>query len=219
MRKLLVVSLFATVAGLLVAPPGGAQSMDLDERWWLEGGIGASQVETPAAVLPGQRGGAVLSVGGGFRPVRELGFGIEYSSNAPFTGCQRWDCDGDTRNFKPGFNRLSAFGELRLFQGKVRLRYGVGDVSYCYRGRPSFDLWNVLFNGNDTAYSSCDSVSGFAKSASIGFHWMEDDGAGNPMAAGLRLGVEEADFKGRARIDLPAFRYRAATLTLQLSLN
>ena len=120
----------------------------------------------------------------------------------------------------PAFNRASVFGEMRMLDGRVRLRYGVGDISYCFAGGAGLNLWYLALDDDDpAAFYTCESVHGLARSASIGYHWRMFGGDGTPVVAGLKLGVEDARFRAEPRVGLPSFHYRAVTLTLQFSFN
>ena len=153
-------------------------------RWWMEGGIGGAQVDTRAQGLPGRHGAAILSAGLGFRATPELAIGFEYATSASLSGCERWDCHGRSWDFMPAFNRASVFGEMRLLQGRVRLRYGLGDVSYCYGGGAGLNLWYLALEDDDYVdFYSCDAVHGLVRSASIGYHWQMFGGGAPPVMA------------------------------------
>jgi hypothetical protein len=52
---------------------------------------------------------------------------------------------------------------------------------------------------------------------SVGYNWPVARGA--PVAVGLRLTAEAANFGATQAIGLPAFRHRAVMLTLHLNIN
>jgi hypothetical protein len=213
-----LIALAAIACG--ICQPATSDPLEDDARVWMESGFGGASVDTRAAELPGERGAAVLTIGMGYRATRHFGIGAEYASSASLSGCHQWGCGGAGEEFKPSFNRISLFGEVRMLEGSVRLRYGLGSVSYCYSGGYGFDLWYLLLQDEDEldSHTGCDSTSGRVHSASIGYHWRWWDGS-SPMVAGLRLGVEQAKFRPVSGVGVPGFRYRAATLTLQISLN
>ncbi len=224
MRKLLVSTWLVSVATLLlgVSAPARASNADMtdDSGWWLEGGIGGGQFNTRAEGLPGRHGGAVLSFGFGFRATARTAIGLEYATNATLSACQRWDCEGRSWDFMPAFNRATVFGEMRFFEGQLRLRYGVGDLSYCYAGGAGLNLWYLALDDDDYVdIYSCRAVHGLAKSASIGYFWRMPGGEVAPVTAGLKLGVEDSYMHGKQSAGLPPFHYRAVTLTLQLNFN
>jgi len=123
----------------------------------------------------------------------------------------------------PMFNRASAFGEMRVLDGRLRLRYGLGDVSYCYGGGAGVNLWSLvalaLEDDDYVNLHTCDAVHGLGRSASIGYHWSMSGGDTPAVNAGLQLGVEDAYMHGEPRVGLPRVHYRAVTLSLQLSFN
>ena len=218
--KVWVAAIGTFVLGLSPLVRAGDFDMDVESRWWLEGGIGGGQVDTRAPGLPGRHGTAILSLGAGFRATPQASIGFEYATSASLFGCQRWDCEGHSWEFMPAFNRATLFGEIRFLDGRMRLRYGVGDLSYCYAGGAGLNLWYLALDGDDDDFVNlytCDAVHGFVKSASLGYFWRMDGGSGVPATAGLKLGVEDANMHGAARVGLPPFHYRAVTLTLQLS--
>jgi hypothetical protein len=226
MRRLLVSGAVSSLAAMLLclSSPVRAGNAHLDEdwRWWLEGGIGGGRLDTRAQGLPGRHGAAVLSLGIGFRATPQASIGFEYSTNAALSGCQRWDCQGRTWDFMPAFNRATLFGEMRFFDGRMRLRYGVGDLSYCHAGGAGMNLWYLAIEAlaeDDTAVFDCSAVHGLVKSASIGYHWHMPGGDATPLMAGLKLGVEDSYMHGKQSAGLPPFHYRAVTLTFQLSFN
>lgn len=216
------IGLGAVALTLSSAVSAGNADYGEDWRTWLEGGIGGAQINTRAERLPGRRGAAIISTGAGFRLTPELGIGLEFATNASLSGCQRWDCDGRSWDFMPAFNRVSVFGEMRVLDERVRLRYGVGDLSYCYRGGAGMNLWFmaiVALDGDETAVFDCSSVHGWVKSASIGYHWRMKPVDSTPLMAGLKLGLEDSHMRGKPSAGLPPFHYRAVTLTFQLSFN
>lgn len=219
MRRHLAATLLVTIAGFVGMPAVAAGPSDFrqDRGGWAEAGVGAASVSMQTTGLPERHGTAVISMGLGYRATRTFGIGVEYASSAPLYGCQQWDCAGQVRDFRPEFNRASLFGELRLYRGQLRLRYGMGDTSYCYAGGRGLDLWYmVLSDDDDVEDLSCSAVHGLARSASVSYHWRWED---SRTSAGLRLGMEQADLHGRRAIGLPPMRYRALTLTLQLAFN
>lgn len=226
MRALPASKAFVSLAAILLclsSPARAATSgMDEDWRWWLEGGMGGGWVDTRAPGLPGRHGAAILSMAVGFRATPQASIGFEYSTSAALSGCQRWDCQGHTWNFMPAFNRATLFGEMRFFEGRMRLRYGVGDLSYCHAGGAGMNLWYLAIEAlaqDETAVFDCSSVHGFVKSASLGYHWRMSDGDSTPLVAGLKLGVEDSYMHGKQSAGLPPFHYRAVTFTFQLSFN
>jgi hypothetical protein len=214
------IAVIVLLSGVLAAPALADEfPTDAGGRGWLEGGLGAAELTTRAAELPGRHGAAVLNIAAGYRVTPQLGVGLEFTSSAPLSSCNQWDCGGRSWDFKPGFNRFSAFGEMRFFQGRVRLRVGAGDASYCYAGDSTLDLWYTVFEPDgDVQVSSCSAVHRFVRSASVGYHWRMGDQS-TPLTAGFRLGWEGANFHSKTSVGLPAFKYRAVTLTLQLSFN
>lgn len=223
MRRLPVSGAVSSLVAFLLCLSSPAQAgntgFDQDWRWWLEGGIGGGSISTHAEGLPDRRGAAILSLGVGFRATPQASIGFEYATNASLSGCQRWDCQRRGWNFMPAFNRATVFGEMRFFDGRMRLRYGVGDLSYCYAGGAGLNLWYLALEDDDYVdVYSCDAVHGMAKSASLSYHWRRPDGE-SPLTAGLKLGVEDAYMHGKQAAGLPPFHYRAVTLTFQLSFN
>jgi hypothetical protein len=213
----------AAIVLVVIAGSTGMQAMareplDFSRRGgWLEAGVGAASVSMQTTGLPERQGTAVVSMGLGYQATRAFGVGVEYASSAPLYGCRDWDCAGQAHEFRPEFNRASLFGELRLFRGQLRLRYGLGDTSYCYAGGRGLDLWYmVLSDDDDEENLSCSAVHGFARSASVSYHWHWQD---SPAGAALRLGMEHADLHGRRAIGLPPMRYQAVTLTLQIAFD
>ncbi len=226
MRRKIIAVLFAALSGLFLAMPRPANAdqfgLEDQERWWAEGGFGGARVLTTAPGLPGWRGAVVLSAGFGVHATEHFGIGFEYASSAALSSCAHWDCGGQSWNFKPNFNRATVFGELRMFQGRLRMRYGFGDNSFCYGGGPGFSLWylaiEAMEDDDEFESASCAARHGTVRTASISYHWRWMEEA-EPVTAGLRLGVERGDFRARQSIGMPAFGYRAVTLTLQLSFN
>lgn len=217
-----ILSCLAVAGPVRLASAAGIDELQPQERAWLEGAIGGARIDTQSVDFPGTRGAALLSMGIGFRITPQLAFGAEYASSASLSGCQRWDCEGSTWEFMPSFNRASVFGEMRVLDGRVRLRYGIGDVSYCYGSGPGLNLWQMVVDSLDDYASSnysCNAVHGWAKSASISFHWSIPGNNSVPMSAGLKLGVEEARMRSEPEVGLPPFRYRAVTLTVELGFN
>jgi hypothetical protein len=221
MRRRIIAGWLAVSSGFM---PCAMAGMDRDiDRAWLEGGIGAASVSMQASGLSEGEGAAVISMALGYRATRSFGVGLEYASSAPMYGCQHWDCGGAARDFKPQFNRASLFGELRMFHGQLRLRYGVGDASYCYAGGRGWDLWGMVLTGvlDDDEYldqPDCKAVHGLARSASLSYHWRTRY-MDSPLSIGLRLGLEDSSIHGRQSIGLPSMRYRATTFTVQLAFN
>lgn len=214
-----LVFMLAGCTGVQAWAGGAPYAAESEWRGWLEGGVGAASVSLQTTGVPEQHGTAVISMGLGYQLTRTFGIGAEYASSAPLYGCQQWDCAGQVQDFRPEFNRASLFGELRLFHGQLRLRYGLGDTSYCYAGGRGLDLWYMVLSDDDDDLGdlNCSAVHGLARTASVSYHWRwpEMRGAG----ASLRLGMEHADLHGRRDIGLPPMRYRAVTLTLQLALD
>jgi hypothetical protein len=222
MRKSLVVRAAIPIAAVLLCllSPARANAAGLEDegRVWLEGGIGGGSISTQAEGLPDRHGAAILSLGFGFRATSQASIGFEYATNASLSGCQRWDCQHTSWDFMPAFNRATVFGEMRFFEGRMRLRYGVGDLSYCYAGGAGLNLWYLALEDDDYVdLYSCSAVHGMAKSASVSYHWRMP--GESPLTAGIKLGVEDAYMHGKQAVGLPPFHYRAVTLTLQMSFN
>jgi hypothetical protein len=213
-------SVATVLLGVSLQVHAGNGAVDEDSRWWLEGGVGGGQINTRAQGMQGRHGAAILSVGAGFRATARTSIGLEYSTNAPVSACQRRDCEDRGREFRPAFNRATVFGEMRFFDGRLRMRYGAGDLSYCHAGGAGLNLWYLVFEDDESSRMfNCRAVHGFAKTLSVGYHWRMSGGDSDPVTGGLKLGVEDAYMRGKRSASLPPFHYRAVTLTLQFSFN
>lgn len=171
----------------------------------------------------------------GYRLTPQLGIGLEYGGLIPVDGCATWNCSAGAADFAPRFTRFMAFGEFRPGHGGLRLRAGVGVSRFCYSSRWSDNGWSfgdtveLLLSVFVDDYTDSDDFTGnggyrcdarmnaLGGVVSLGYDWPV--AADAPVAVGIRLSAEAANFGSTHSIALPAFRHRAVTLSLHLNIN
>jgi len=218
--------------GMLVAPlPVLAQGASHEALgpYWFGVGLGGGSVRSLSPAPAAERNALAANVEMGYRFSPDWGIGLELAAIVPFTGCAQWDCDSAPASFAPNFSRLSGFAEYRPGHSGWRLRAGVGVSRFCYRSHWSDGAWSwldtmgLLFDdytdevvGGSGAWR-CDAARRAAGgSVSVGYDWQL---SGTPATMGVRLAAEAAHFDGVAAVGMPAFRHRAVTMTLHLTLD
>lgn len=226
--------LFAAAAFML-APAALAQDYDLDDpgarRVWVGAGLGGGKVKSQAPSPAAGSGFVSASVEVGYRLQRNWGIGMELGAIGPTSGCEEWNCGSSPASFAPNFSRLMAFGEYRPRDSGLRIRAGFGASRFCYERSWDGNAWSpfdfVMALIDDNYLLAADGGSGawrcdrsrhaLGGSVSVGYDWRVD--RGSPLLMGVRLSAEGANYPETRRIDVPKFRHRAVTLSLQMQLN
>lgn len=212
-----------------LAQASAGQGDEAIAPYWIGMGLGGGSVRSLAPAPSAGRDVLAAHFEVGYRIHRDWGVGLELGAIVPFSGCAQWDCDSAPSGFAPNFSRISGFAEYRPRQSGWRLRAGVGMSRFCYQSHWEGNAWSwvdtvaaVLFDddipgGDGTGAWRCDaSRRALGGSVSVGHDWpLARTGA----TLGLRLAAEAADFDGTSAVGMPAFRHRAVTMTLHLTLH
>jgi hypothetical protein len=200
--------------------------------WWLGAGLGAASVGAASHGPSAGRGGFAASVDFGYRLTPQWGLGFEYAGVMPAGGCESWNCPAAAVQFSPNFTHLLAFGEYRPRETGWRFRAGLGASRFCSSKQWSDtafgwgDVLNIFLSAALDQEASSDEIGGYRCDgrmsaltgvASVGYDWSVS--AHSPVTMGVRLSAEAAKFAESPAINVPAFRYRAVTLTLHLNIN
>lgn len=210
---------------------GAAPSGDeLFEPYWFGVGLGGGTVRSLAPAPSAGRNVLAVNMELGYRFRADWGVGLEFGAIVPFTGCAQWDCDRGAAGFAPNFSRFSGFAEYRPRHSGWRLRAGMGVSRFCYRSYWSDNAWSWIdtlgvlllddyLDDMETGSGAwrCDAARrALGGSVSAGYDWPLSH---TSATMGLRLAVEAADFDGTPKVGMPAFRHRAVTMTLHLTLH
>jgi hypothetical protein len=228
-------ALLVMLAGFAAwSAPATAQD-ESGSRWWLGAGLGGASVNSLAPAPSAGRHALAASVDFGYRLTPQWGLGFEFGAVAPVAGCKDWACAGTASAFAPNFTRLFAFSEFRPRDSGWRFRAGAGASRFCFSRHWSDSAWGwgdtfdvilsaMLDNDSDTETFGgsggwrCDArMKALGGAVSVGYDWPVSRGA--PVAVGLRLSAEAANFGATPAIGLPGFRHRAVMLTLHLNIN
>jgi hypothetical protein len=232
LAMLIGVSTWATPA--LAQRPRDFRDDESAPRLWLGVGVGGAAVQSLAPAPSAGEDALNLSIDVGYRFTPQWGVGLEFGAVLPANGCPDWQCPVNSAEFAPSFTRILAFGEFRPRQSGWRFRAGAGLSRFCYRSHWSDTAWSWVDTvdfalqllgddaiSNETVGSGghrCDArMNALGGTVSAGYDWPVRPES--PVAMGLQLGVEAANFGANPASDLPAFRHRAVTLLLRLDIN
>lgn len=227
-KWLLVLTGLAACAG---AQAQDARDLHTERGPWLGVGVGGAAVRSLSPAPSSGREGLAGNIEVGYRFTRQWGVGLDFGAIAPVKGCTDWDCASTPAEFAPNFTRVFAFGEFRPRNTAWRFRASAGVSRFCYSRYWSDSAWSwgdfaMLIIDDDYLY---DTVSGsgayrcearsraMGGSLSVGYDWAVEPDV--PVAMGLRLTAEAANFDATRSIGVPAFRHRAVTLSLHLTFN
>jgi hypothetical protein len=229
-RRRGLIALLVMLAGFAAWSAPALAQEESGSRWWLGADLGGAGVHSLVPAPSAGRKAIAASLEIGYRVTPQLGLGFEYGGVAPLSGCAEFGCGSAPADFAPNFTRLLAFGEFRPRDSGWRLRAGAGVSRFCYSQHWDDSAWGwgdtvtvILFGDEDDTFEGtgayrCDArVKALGGAVSVGYDWPVK--RGSPVATGLRLSVEAANFGAAPAIGLPAFRHRAVMLTLHLNIN
>jgi hypothetical protein len=231
MKKNLV--LLAAMAAL--SAPVFAESDLHASGWWLGAGMGVGSVKSLAPAPSTGRDAVAATIDLGYRFTPQWGLGMGFGALVPMDGCLDWQCADTPAAFAPSFTRITAFGEFRPRDSGWRFRAGAGVSRFCYSRHWSDSAWSIGDTldlllaaaldddqygetiGGSGAYRCDARMKALGGVLSVGYDWPAS--RHKPVAVGMRLSAEAANFGPTHAIGLPAFRHRALMLTLHMNIN